>query len=208
MTGANVFNDGTHGRRRCLACRRASSAFAPLMSVEIAERVKKALEAGASLTQITSGRPVGGGDRNRGLVITSFKIIKRYRKENPGFDEFVSTAIADSLIVGQRLRYQRKKNARKRDEINDYQRIRAMLPSGFPDKDDVVSAIFEDLLTGSLRREDVKERVRTFNADNRVSVRPVNIGPTDGPMAAVNSGGRSVSWLWSTAQTACATARA
>jgi membrane fusion protein, multidrug efflux system len=30
--------------------------------------------------------------------------------------------------------------------------------------------------------------VYVINADNRVSVRPVNIGPTDGPMAAVNSG--------------------
>jgi hypothetical protein len=57
MTGANVFIDGTHGRRRCLACRRASSAFAPLMSVEVVEKVKKALDAGASLTQITSEKP-------------------------------------------------------------------------------------------------------------------------------------------------------
>jgi hypothetical protein len=164
MSGANVYLDGTHGRRRCMACRRASSAFAPLMTLEIAEKVKKALDAGASLTQITCGRPAGGGDRNRDLFIASFKIIKRYRKENPEFNEFVTTATADSLIIGQRLRYQRKRNARKREEINDYQRIHALLPSKFPEKDDVVSAIFEDLLTGSLRREDVQSRVQVYIA--------------------------------------------
>ena len=36
MVGDNVQIDGTHGRKRCLACRRASSAYAPLMSAEVA----------------------------------------------------------------------------------------------------------------------------------------------------------------------------
>jgi hypothetical protein len=59
MTGDNVFIDGTHGRRRCLACRRASSAYAPLMSVEVADKVKQALQRGASLGQIIHGKPTG-----------------------------------------------------------------------------------------------------------------------------------------------------
>jgi multidrug efflux system membrane fusion protein len=63
--------------------------------------------------------------------------------------------------------------------------------------------------TAAIQRGAPGSYVYVINADNRVSVRPVNIGPTDGPMAAVNSGVcRSVSGLWSTAQTACATARA
>src|ERR1700730_14439129 len=45
-----------------------------------------------------------------------------------------------------------------------YHTIRAMLPASFPDKDDVVSAIFEDMLTGTLRREDVRGRVQTYIA--------------------------------------------
>jgi len=61
MTGSNVFIDGSHGRRRCLACRRAISAYAPPMADSVADRVKRALESGASLSQITNGRPVGGG---------------------------------------------------------------------------------------------------------------------------------------------------
>jgi hypothetical protein len=39
-----------------------------------------------------------------------------------------------------------------------------MLPASFPDKDDVVGDIFEAMLDGSLRREDVKARVQTYIA--------------------------------------------
>jgi hypothetical protein len=38
-----------------------------------------------------------------------------------------------------------------------------MLSAGFPDKDDVVGAIFEDLLTGSLKPEEVRARVHTLH---------------------------------------------
>jgi hypothetical protein len=164
MTGDNVLIDGTHGRKRCLACRRASSLDAPLMPVEVAQRVKQALQAGASLGQITSGKPIGGGKTNRSLVITSFKIVKRYRQENPDFDRFVTAAIADSNAVGQRIRFQRKLNASRREEANDYYKIHAMLPANFPDKDDVVGDIFEALLDGNLRREDVSARVKHYVA--------------------------------------------
>jgi len=44
-----------------------------------------------------------------------------------------------------------------------------MLPAGFPGKDDVVSAIFEDLLTGALRRDDVMLRMQSYiTAHNRM----------------------------------------
>ena len=39
----------------------------------------------------------------------------------------------------------------------------------FPDKDDVVSAIFEDLLTGKLKREELKARIQIYiTAHNRM----------------------------------------
>ena len=37
--------------------------------------MRKALENGASLSQITHGTPTGGGKRNPKLIITSLKII-------------------------------------------------------------------------------------------------------------------------------------
>jgi hypothetical protein len=39
-----------------------------------------------------------------------------------------------------------------------------MLPANFPDKDDVIGAIFEDMLTGSLKRENVRARVQAYIA--------------------------------------------
>jgi hypothetical protein len=39
-----------------------------------------------------------------------------------------------------------------RHQNNDYYKIRAMLPANYPHKDDVVSAIFEDLLSGAPAR--------------------------------------------------------
>jgi hypothetical protein len=139
------------------------------MADDVADRVKQALENGASLTQITSGKPTGGGKRNSKLIITSFKIVRRYRQENPDFNRCVVSAISDSLVVGQRIRHQRRLNAAKREEANDYHSIRSMLPANFPDKDDVVSAIFEDLLRGSLKGENVKARVHAYiTAHNRM----------------------------------------
>jgi hypothetical protein len=37
-----------------------------------------------------------------------------------------------------------------------------MIPANFPDRDDIVSRIFEDLLSGSIRREDVRSRVKSY----------------------------------------------
>jgi len=77
------------------------------MSEEVAKRVKLALRRGSSLSQITHGKPTGGGKTNLSLVIASFKVVKRYRQENPEFDRFVAEAIADSKAVGQRIRLRR-----------------------------------------------------------------------------------------------------
>ena len=67
-------------------------------------------------------------------------------------------------MIGQRIRHQRRLNAAKREDTNDYHSIRSMLPANFPDKDDVIGAIFEDMLTGSLKRENVRARVQAYIA--------------------------------------------
>jgi hypothetical protein len=70
----------------------------------------------------------------------------------------------------QKLRWQRVRNAAVRDENNDYYKIRAMLPANFPGTDDVISAIFEDLCSNALNREDIKPRTiaRYIAAYNRM----------------------------------------
>jgi hypothetical protein len=57
--------------------------------------VKTALQNGATLNQITCGKPVGGGKPNRLLRIASFKRIMRHRSEDPDFARIVASAIAN-----------------------------------------------------------------------------------------------------------------
>ena len=66
------------------------------------------------------------------------------------------------LLRLQTARHQRQRNAHRREEINDYHKMLAMLPVGFAHKDDLVSAIFEDLPTGKLKREEVRARVGNY----------------------------------------------
>jgi hypothetical protein len=79
----------------------------------------------------------------------------------------------DSNSRGQQLRQRRARTlirtAAARNEANDYQAIRATLPVNFPGLDDVVSDIFEAMLAGRLRREDVRAHVQTYiTAFNRM----------------------------------------
>jgi hypothetical protein len=161
MTADNVFIDGSHGRRRCLACRRASSAYAPLMSLDTAEKVKLVLQSGISINQIRRGLNIGG----KRVILASFKIIKRYRRENPSFDRFVMEAINDriyrpmSAIAEGTFRYDW--------DPADLDAIPAMLPERFPGKKDVVQSVFLASLEGRLDRSQVERHlgrfVREFN---------------------------------------------
>jgi hypothetical protein len=129
-------------------------------------RSNGALQSGVSLGQICHGKPTGGGKTNRKLVLTQAKVLYRYRRENPEFDCFVVEAIANSNSVGQTIRFSRQRarkyTARVREETNDYHKIRSMIPVYFPDPDEIVSRIFEDLLSDNLRREDVRTRVKHY----------------------------------------------
>jgi hypothetical protein len=164
MVGDNVYFDGTNGRKRCRACRRISSARGSLPPPEIVEKVKLALERGVTIGEITHGMPTGGGKRNGSLCIASYKGLRRYRQENLEFDRFVRDATKDNNRRGQILRYQRERNAKTREQNNDYYKIVAMTPSYLPPdvRDDVAQSIFVALLEGSLRRDQVHSRIREF----------------------------------------------
>lgn len=96
--------------------------------------------------------------------LVQHKTFTRFRLENPEINELFLTNLKDANSRAQRHRYLRAKNEAKREEANDYRRILAMLPERFPDKDDVVSSNFADLLAGSLKREEVRARVQTYIA--------------------------------------------
>jgi hypothetical protein len=147
--------------RKCRACEKVRSQRGDKMKPGVLEDVKAALKKGLTISAITkSGRPTR---------LLKHNALARHRRENPDFDRFVSELIKNNVARGQVLRWQRIRSAAAREEANDYYKIRAMLPAALPDKDDVVSAVFEDLLTGALKREDVKARLQTYIvANNRL----------------------------------------
>jgi hypothetical protein len=168
MTPENTQPDDGYGKR-CRACRKLTEERAQVMPAKVVDAVTRAIASGKSLNEICHGKPTGGGGGAiRGLCLTKYKTLMRYRQENPEFARFVADAIAGNNSRGQQIRHARerarKQIARRREEANDYQKIRAMLPASFPDKDDVVSRIFESLLHGSLRRDDVRSRVKFYLA--------------------------------------------
>jgi len=52
-----------------------------------------------------------------------------------------------------------------RDNNNEYYKIRDMIPEQNPHRDDIVARIFEDLLSGSLKRDEVPARVKVYIAE-------------------------------------------
>ncbi len=168
MSGSNLLIDPLTGRRRCSACHSIARANPRPIDPVVIEKIKQALRNGASIGQICWGRPVGGGKIDRSLVLVGPAKFYHLRKTDRAFDQLVAEAAADSNIVGQRIRWSRIRTrirtSAARNEMNDYHAIRAMLPASFPGRDDVVSNIFEDILSGSLKREDVKARVQAYVA--------------------------------------------
>jgi len=166
LADAFVSYQNGYSKRDFRTCWKIRGRRGGFMKPEALVKVEAALKAGATINQIIHGRPAGGGKCNSALRIVDGGILFRYRRENPEFDRFVADAIKNNNSIGQQIRHARERTrmqtARARDETNDYHKILAMLPLGFPDRDDVVSAVFEDLLTGTLKREDVKARLRSY----------------------------------------------
>jgi hypothetical protein len=162
FSGTNLYVRPS-GSRTCLTCgkRRASAPRPP--TADRLKQVTAALNAGKPLRLICQG--LIGAHRGAPRIV-SFNKLNSYRRQNPDFDRFVLSATVKNNSKGQ-LQCRRPQQARIdaiRAENNDYYKILAMLPSGFPGRDDVVSDIFETLLNGSLRREDVRARVQSYIA--------------------------------------------
>jgi hypothetical protein len=105
------------------------------------------------------------GCKNPSLRIVDASALARYRRENPEFDQFVKRAVVGNTARGQKIRYSRVRTAAVRDNNNDYYKIRAMIPEQNPHRDDIVARIFEDLLIGSLKRDEVSARVKDYIAE-------------------------------------------
>ncbi|TFV75309.1 hypothetical protein E4K64_16535 [Bradyrhizobium frederickii] len=142
--------------RKCNMCHFLRYKEGGRVKPEIMVKVKAELERGATISSLTaSGKPTR---------LLAHHAFKRARRENPEIDILAAKVIEGSRSRALRTRWTRVHNEIRREQNNDYYMIRALLPVSFPDKDDVVGAIFEDLLTGALKRENVRARVKSYVA--------------------------------------------
>ena len=170
MTGDNLRIDPSTGRRACLACRYFARDNPPPMTPEVLAEVKQALQAGLSQSAICNGHPVGGGKVDKKLILTSTHKFYNQRRIDPEFDKFVATHIAESGVRGQRARWRRVKThirtAAAREEANEFRSILALLPTYILGRDDVAQDIFLAVFDGSLKREDIRKRIKWHIADH------------------------------------------
>jgi hypothetical protein len=164
MSGNNLMIH--KGRRVCRACWRHHATHPPIHSIlPVLDQIKKDLRRGISLRQIIHGRPTGGGEFDCNLVLVRANVFYRYRQLNPDFDRFVRGALASNKGRGQKIWMTRVHTSSVRDSNNDYYKIRNLIPERNPHRDDIVARIFEDLLSGSLERDEVPDRVKTYVAE-------------------------------------------
>jgi hypothetical protein len=131
----------------------------------IVDVIKEKIVKGASISEITQGRPTGGGKINRSLIVAPHNKFSYLRKIDTEFDHFVREHSKENNSRGQRIRHTRVRTAAVRDDNNDYYKIRGMIPESNPHRDDIMARIFEDLLGGTLQREEVPARVKVYIAE-------------------------------------------
>lgn len=160
LEGARVYRRDGYPYRFCLECRKIVEAKGGILRPEVGQKIKAALQdPNATIKSITgSGRP--------GYLLRHVS-LKAYCRADPEIERLVAAVVARAPATGarnHRLHWQRIRNDVVREENNDYYDILAMLPANFPGRDDVVSDIFEALLGGNLKREDVRSRVQAYVA--------------------------------------------
>ena len=168
ITGDNVMISHKKNRqwRQCLACRRFAAKNPPMASIlAIVDVIKEKIVRGVSISEITQGRPTGGGERNRSLILALPNKFASLRRTNPEFDQFIREHTKENSARGQRIRHTRVRTAVVRDDNNDYYKIRELIPESNPNRDDIVARIFEDLLGGTLKREEIPARIKAYIAE-------------------------------------------
>ena len=147
--------------RQCRACEKIRYDRGGILKQDVIEKVRAALENGLTIRDLTGTGPTR---------LIKHNTFARCRRENPDFDRLVLETAPDNRKRAMQLSVKRRASHRRsqaaREERNDYHAIMGMLPPNFPDKGDVVARIFEDLLTGALKREDIGTRLKAYIAEH------------------------------------------
>ncbi len=149
--------------RACRQCARDDAAKIRPMTVEKVERVKALILQGVPLHHI------GGAAGKGGAYVTAYHNINYQRTIDPEFDRLVGqTAAFNRSLLNrpQHMAYMRRRciTMKARREAEFYQSICTMIPAyvGETARDDIVQSIMMALIDKSLRRDQVKERIKHF----------------------------------------------
>jgi hypothetical protein len=165
LADARVYYQNGWIKRDCRTCWKIRGQLGGIIKPEALAKVTAALQNGASVGQVTSGKPIGGGPVNRSLKIVDAAAFYRYRRENPEFEQFVASKIAGNNCRGQRIRHARARERISRviaeADAADYRAILAMVPANFPDQNklDVANSVAEEFFGHKISRSQVRERV-------------------------------------------------
>jgi hypothetical protein len=156
----------TWGRRLCKACFEANTRRAKTLSDGAKAKIMSAVAAGATISQLAHGRLPGG---KKTKYLAPYKNIKVTRIIDPEFDAFLSSRLPVNSHRGRSrsiaIRQARAQTSVARQEQNDYHAIRSLICESNPHRDDIVARIFEDMLGGTLKREEVPIRVKAYIAE-------------------------------------------
>ncbi len=158
------------------------------------EKVKRMLMAGKPIAEIT-GKWLRG--KKREITVNTVQFYNA-RKADPELDMFVRAHIPRIRRLSGEQRWAvyraRKATAERREQANDYHAIATLVPANLPRdiRDDIVQSIFMALLEGSLRRDQVRGRIREFVAShnreaNRHGVGKFGLVSLDAPIFADSS---------------------
>lgn len=158
------------GSRKCKTCAKQRDLAPRPASAEQIQQLTAALNVGKTVGEICWGKVAG---KKVATPILGFRKLKFHRLLNPDFDRFYLAATADHSSKGHRRSRLKPEQVRLeivREQNNDYHKIRAMLPANYPEKDEVVCLIMEDLLTGAINRDQVGKRLQSYISVNNSQV--------------------------------------
>lgn len=151
--------------RGCRGCDRRRNAGAGVLKPGQIERASAALRNGATINQIIHGRPPGGKHYDRKLILIHPSVFYRYRRANPEFNQFVLDTIEARVCLRSPVSVVAPGTFKYEWDPADAHVIPAMIPEGFPGKNDVVQSIFVELIEGRLDRGQLKQHIRWFLKD-------------------------------------------
>jgi hypothetical protein len=156
--------------RRCQKCDQIRNAKAGIIKPEALAQATIALRNGVTVNQILHGIPMGGGRRDRSLIILNTAAFYRYRHENPEFNRFVLGAIENRIAMYNPVLAVAAGSFKYEWDPADYEYIRALLPEHLPDKDAIINDVMVSLLEGRLDRGQIGAKVHWYiSAQNRLS---------------------------------------